>query len=396
MPTTRALPVTENNSSTKNTQASRPVHRRKRSRVKSWLKKFLILGLIAGLGYGGHYAVKNDMVKLGTDAPVYEETADEPLTKVIGSGYVDVRRGTTDVRPKIPGQITKLLVEENVVVKKGKPLFQMDTTEAEYQKTMAENAIKEARLKLKQLQDTPADMSAEINAQIESIKAAQAQRAGLELQLKEVNRLLALRTPQAKQATKDALEQTIKAQTFQIAAQQEILKGAQNKEQDYKKNRENLINQANQAIKSLQVSVDRAENLVKQHTVLAPYDGYVLRWNVNVGDTVTPVPPAPAALVFCSNERVIVRAEIDQEWGHLVKPNMAATIRDDAQNDLKWEGKVEKIARWYVKRRNIFPEPGEMNDIRTRECIVDLLEDPKHPLAIGQRVRVQIELEPEK
>jgi hypothetical protein len=58
---------------------------------------------------------------------------------------------------------------------------------------------------------------------------------------------------------------------------------------------------------------------------------------------------------------------------------------------------VARVSEWFARRRSVLLEPGQVNDVRTLECIVTLDKDaaPKGArLRIGQRVHVTIQNRP--
>jgi hypothetical protein len=51
---------------------------------------------------------------------------------------------------------------------------------------------------------------------------------------------------------------------------------------------------------------------------------------------------------------------------------------------------VARVSEWFARRRSVLLEPGQVNDVRTLECIV-AFDDPDPPiLRIGQRMRITI------
>ena len=47
------------------------------------------------------------------------------------------------------------------------------------------------------------------------------------------------------------------------------------------------------------------------------------------------------------------------------------------------------MAGWVAQKRSFLLDPGEVNDVRTVECVVEL-DRPADGLWVGQRVRVRI------
>ncbi|MGL6097965.1 MAG: HlyD family efflux transporter periplasmic adaptor subunit, partial [Fimbriiglobus sp.] len=134
---------------------------------------------------------------------------------------------------------------------------------------------------------------------------------------------------------------------------------------------------------------DLAENMVRECTLTAPADGTILRMQVSVGGPVATggsVPP----VVFAPAGPLLVRAEVDQEFLGMVAPGMRATVQDENHPEgPTWPGRVRTVAGWVAMRRSIVLDPGEMNDVRTVECVIEL-DSPAGGLWVGQRVRVRV------
>ena len=119
----------------------------------------------------------------------------------------------------------------------------------------------------------------------------------------------------------------------------------------------------------------------------------MLRLEVGVGDAV-PLQPLQPSLLFCPDEEVVVRAEVAQEFAAHVREGLAVTVKDDAHDRPHlWPGRVVRVSEWFARRRSVLLEPGQVNDVRTLECVVALDREgaPKGArLGIGQRVHVTI------
>ena len=85
-----------------------------------------------------------------------------------------------------------------------------------------------------------------------------------------------------------------------------------------------------------------------------------------------------------------MRAELEQEFIGRAKPGMKATVNDDTRADSPvWSGRVQRVGAFVSRRRSILLEPGEVNDVRTVECVI-VLDGSGDGLLIGQRMRVRI------
>lgn len=133
----------------------------------------------------------------------------------------------------------------------------------------------------------------------------------------------------------------------------------------------------------------QAEKAVADCVLKARTGGHVLRIQTAIGETVVPGSPQPP-IVFREDGPLVVVGELDQEFLGRVRPGMRATVRDDQRADSPvWPGTVTAIGTWVARKRALVLEPGDLNDVRTVECIVTL-DPPAAGLLVGQRVRVRI------
>ena len=107
------------------------------------------------------------------------------------------------------------------------------------------------------------------------------------------------------------------------------------------------------------------------------------------GEAVAPGTPLPP-IAFRPDGPLVVRAELEQEFLGRVRPGQKAVVRDEARADSPtWAGKVLSVGQVVARKRSILLEPGEINDVRTVECVVGLDGDASG-LLVGQRMRVRI------
>jgi len=69
---------------------------------------------------------------------------------------------------------------------------------------------------------------------------------------------------------------------------------------------------------------------------------------------------------------------------------MAAIATDENRPEgPQWKGKLKHLGGWVALRRTMILEPGEISDLRTIECLIEL-DSGGERLWIGQRMRVRI------
>jgi multidrug resistance efflux pump len=148
------------------------------------------------------------------------------------------------------------------------------------------------------------------------------------------------------------------------------------------------IRRAKADVDAKEAQLEEARRGEDECALRAPVGGTVLRILAGPGDVLGGRQQQPAVL-FCPEGQRIVRAEVDQEFAGRVAVGQAVLVEDDVTAGPSWRGKVVRVSDWYTQRRSILPEPGQFNDVRTLECIIQL--DPGQPLLrIGQRVRATL------
>src|SRR5262249_39817339 len=151
------------------------------------------------------------------------------------------------------------------------------------------------------------------------------------------------------------------------------------------------IARARQDVEAKKAQGRQADLGVVECDVYAPRDGSILKLQLNVGEVLSKDPKLPI-LQLCPDEPRIIRAEVLQEWAHLIKPQSVAFIEDDAgRNGKTWTGRVLSVSDWFTGRRHRLLEPFQYNDVRTLECLIAVInDDATQPLRIHQRMRVKI------
>ncbi|MSU79840.1 MAG: HlyD family efflux transporter periplasmic adaptor subunit [Gemmataceae bacterium] len=331
-------------------------------------------------------------VRLATDPQVSghvkkanEAAAEGAPTKVICWGNFDVESGIAQLFPKQFGEV-KFIAAENTKVEAGAlllsiddELFKLKGAEAKADIDAAMELVAEAK-QLPKLYELQAEQQqASINAIDEEVKKTTSDR---EVRLNSLEKTQPLyktysehyRAALAQLAEKRKAEE---AKLKQINLQDPNIK----------------IRQAEADLSAKKVRLKQAEEMVKHCHIFAPSDGHVLRVHVRKGEVLGPAPRAPA-VEFLPKAPIIVRAEVLQEWGRLIKVDQPVEIRDDTYNGPKWDGKVKTISRWYANARSIIIEPFRYNDVRTLEIIIEVTSKVGEQKFIGQRVRAEVKTIP--
>jgi HlyD family secretion protein len=333
-----------------------------------WVGIALLTASVAGVGWGLHL-------------PASDGSLPSPANqgrKAVGFGHVDVKGGVIPLYPLQPGRVVKVEVQDNQEVKAAAPLFQMDETLARETVAEAEAAVTAAEAQLKQAKLQPQQHAKQIEGQ-EAVIAAREH----ELTVARLKR------DHAREMVNKGLtrEDLAKMADEAVKGLEDALKGEKAKLDGLKTIDPTVgVIRAEQDLKVSKANLKKARFGLSECTLKAPCDGTVLRLLVNEGETLGTNPHQPA-IYFCPKKPRIVRAEVEQEFASGVALYQNASIQDDTRSGPTWKGKVVQVSDWFTKRRSIWLEPLQFNDVRTLECIIEL--DPATPpLRIGQRVRV--------
>ncbi|HEY1188084.1 MAG TPA: HlyD family efflux transporter periplasmic adaptor subunit, partial [Gemmata sp.] len=300
---------------------------------------------------------------------------------VVCSGRVDGLRPAAGLDPAVPGKVAEVLVSEGQSVPAGKPLLRLEDEQPKWR-------VEEARAALAAVEIDIEGAGIEAKLHPQRVAAQKVAVAGAQDRTATARKLLDERRTARSFGTVTAAEiiaaeaevrQYERLETVESARLAELtafnphlrLRGAEAKKAQ------------------AQIALKQAENVVRDCVLRAPAPGVVLRVNVSAGETAAPGGVQPAVL-FRPDGPLVVRAELEQEFIGRVGPNMRAVITDDTRSDAPtWTGRVARVGAFVSRKRGPLFEPGEVNDVRTIECVVTI-DGPTDGLLVGQRMRVRI------
>lgn len=347
-----------------------------------WL---VMLVLLIGTAGGAFWAYNNGINPFAKDDG--KKNANEtpkPPPMVVAVGFVDGEKPVAKPVPLVQGRVIEVATE-GADVKKGDPILKLDDTMYRASVDEAQAALADADEKLKQAQDLPEQQQLKIAQQQEAVNAAEAEKQSVKLDQDA-------KLDQAKMGIKvnqnllDSLAERLKQLTAKVNAEQAKLKEAK------LFRAQSEINRAQADVAAKKAQLAKATWAHRQCTLEAPSDGQVLRVSIAAGETLVAGLPGQAPPVqFLPKGPKIVRAEVLQEWAMLVKVGQEVDIEDDTFQGPVWKGKVKSLSNWFAPKRERIIEPFMLNDVRTLECMVEVI-DESPPLRIGQRVRVKIKM----
>jgi multidrug resistance efflux pump len=297
------------------------------------------------------------------------------------TGRVDAAGQVTALDPAQPGRVVEVHVKEGATVAAGQPLVQLDDAVAQARLIQAQATLDAAQVELdvtlRDKERVPNQIAAQEALHKAAVARVEAARKLLQ-QRKDQQQVTPLGKPEqeAMEAQVRELEQMEESQRLGL--------------EDLKKlDPELRVRAARAKLKAAEADRDLAEKAVADCVLKAPGPGTILRLQAARGGLIAPGVAVPA-VVFAPAGPPVVRAEVDQQALGRVAVGMTAEVQDENHPDGPvWKGRVKQIARWVAQRRSFVLEPGELNDVRTVECVIEL-DPPAEGLWIGQRMRVRI------
>lgn len=321
------------------------------------------------------------------------DAAREP---VVALGHVEVQsidprgggvsRGVISLFPTQPGRVVQVLVSEGQPVSSaGVPLLRLDDRLARLRRDEAEAALA-AFQALRQLAErAEAQHEFRLRQQEAAVTVAEQTHRGAEAEYRRQKKHHDAGSITEEQLTL-ADAQRLKAAAL-VDAEKARLKELQGSALELRL----AISRAAAEVEAAQARLGQARLAVDECELRSPGAGRVLRLQAGIGDLLSSAPLQPAVL-FRPEGPLVIRAEVAQEDAARVEKGAAVEIHDETESTPRWQGEVEQVSEWLARRRSTLLEPGELNDVRTLECIIKLRSDDG--LRLGQRVRVHIRPRP--
>jgi HlyD family secretion protein len=298
---------------------------------------FLAAGVVASVKYN-----RRGVVTVQTAKVVRED-----LSSIVTASGEIKPRNYINIGAEFQGQLTQILVKEGDVVKKGQLVAQIDETQSE-----ADVAAQKAALS-----SSEADASASeagYTAGNDNITALQAtldhNKADLDRydqDFKRAQQLLA----QGLIARQD-FEQRKAAYDGQQAAVQEAASRIVQAKAQLAQLKAQLVG-SQRKIAQNEATLNRVNDILKKHNVVAPIDGLVTYLPVRQGETVVPgVQNSAASTIMTIADMSIVTAEVKVDESDIVniKLGQPTEISIDAIPDRTFTGRVTEIGNTAILR----------------------------------------------
>ena len=235
---------------------------------------------------------------------------------------------TIQLTPRLsePTLVTAVLVEPNVPVKRGQPLFQFDKRVYEYRVRQLEAQLVQAKQNVKVLK---ADV--EVAAQKVAMTGSELQYARYQQQL------TGGLAGKGAGSEEDAQKWDIQAQTAALA-QKEAEAEALRARARY----ESQIGGVNTTVAQAQAELDQARYYLDNTTMYAPEDGYIINLQVRPGMVAGDYRIGAIASFICDSGRYML-ADYFQENLKYVKVGQPVEVALDLYPGQIWTGRVEAV-----------------------------------------------------
>ena len=257
--------------------------------------------LIASLVLAGVFMIGGIVVMWTQSAPISD--------KMVTSQYV------VQLVPYVKGQVKTVHARALQPMKKGDVLLEIDPAPYQYTVNRVEAQLSAAKATLKQAQASFEEANAAVaNAEANLVKAKAAddlaktqEKIALNIQRQNaaaISQLNVAKATQERQEADAAVQQSAAAVTQSRASAQQA---------------EAAVEVAQSNVPTVQAQLDEALFNLAQCKMIAPEDGYVVNWQVQVGTMLAPVPIA-AAGTFVVTSDTAVAAVFPQNWLANVQP----------------------------------------------------------------------------
>ena len=306
--------------------------------------------------------------------------------------YTDGR--AVSVAPRIAGQVTALLVNDNQRVRKGDVLIKIDPRDFQTALDRAAGQLAQAQAQLANAKLALEKASTTYPAQLLSAQGSLEQAQGnLTNAQSDFRRQHAVSRAATTQQQVDQSTATLRQAEGQVKVAQAQVDTASLVQQN--------IDQANAQVQQLQGQVQQAQGQYDQAklnlshaTVRASQDGWVTRRNVEVGDYLT----AGQAILELVAPEVWVTANFKEDQLARMRPRQVVDMTVDAYPGLKLHGHVDSVQMGSGSRFSAFPaENATGNFVKIVQRVpvkidIDSGLDPNLPLPLGLSVEPTVKV----
>ncbi len=304
----------------------------KKKSARRWIWLGVLLLVLVGAGFGVRAALKpNNRIDPSKIANIERGSI---ARSVVATGKIEPR-AIVEVKSKASGIVKQIFVNYGDVVKQGHVMAELD-------KELLQASLREARANLQSAQAAEESATA-------ALERNKVDAEGPDLPFLKTG------MDRARQLNREGL---IAKNTVEDA--EKLYQMALNKQSSAVRNlavSRAEISRAKAQVAQANAMLERAEEDLKNSTIVSPIDGLVLSRNVEVGNAVSSilVMGSQSTLLFTLGDvsDVFVRGKVDQADIGKVYINQPARIVVESFRDRKFDGKVYRISPYGVEKDNV-------------------------------------------
>jgi HlyD family secretion protein len=304
----------------------------KKSKSRKWIWLGVAVLVLAGAGFGLRAALKpNYKVDPSKLAPIERGSI---ARSVVATGKIEPR-STVEVKSKASGIVKKLMVDYGDIVKQGQIMAELDKEELEAR-------VRELRANLQAAQ------AAEESAQA-ALERNKVEAEGPDIPFLKSNMERARQMFKEGIGAKNIVEDTERLYQLALNKQAGSVRNLAVSRAE--------ITRAKAQVAQARAMLERADEDLRNSTIVSPIDGLVLSRNVEMGNAVSSilVMGSQSTLLFTLGDvsDVFVRGKVDQADIGKVYMGQPARIVVESFRDRKFSGKVYKISPLGVEKENV-------------------------------------------
>lgn len=342
------------------------------------IRKLLLPVLAVGGIAFAIYTVRASAVEVKPAEPIAQPATSTFASYVAGAGLVEASTENLAIGTLVPGVVVKLHVDVGSEVKKGDPLFKVDSRDLDAELAVREVAVLQAQRTIDRLKQQP---------RAEDLPPLEANVAALEATRSNAQRELDRLTRLGGSAGADELD---RARWNLIGAdarlEQSKAELARIKAGAWKPD----IDIAEAQLKAAQKQVEAIRVEIERRIVRSPIDGTVLQLNIREGEY-APAGTVSTPLMLLGDIRTMhIRVDVDENDAWRVQPNRPARASIRGNSDLATDLRFVRIEPFVIPKRSLTGESSERVDTRVLQIIYAF--DAKNlPVYTGQQMDVFIE-----
>lgn len=257
----------------------------------------------------------------------------------------------------VDGRVVALLVEEGDRVGKDQPLAQLRTNTLEIQLASARAELQLREQELAELEN---------GSRPQEIEQARARLAGFKALMEYWNSKLDRTRDLFERgtATEEELEEVVSSSTKAAQDYREAKAALELTEEGPRQER---IEQARARVSAQQEEIRRLEDLLKKHTLRAPFDGYVVTEHTELGQWVSEGDPVVEIVEL---DRVDIEVPVLEDFVRSVEVGMPARVEIGALPGQVFTGQVALVVPRADVRSRSFPVKVRVDNQRTRGSVL--------------------------